>query len=170
MKVWRKKHPVITGLVTLSVILCTLTILAVVLSSPSQPASKVASDSSPAATQKIIFDVPSLFGMDIDQIKKTLGTPSDDVEPTSAQLANMGQDSDWWKTFEKDGAKLLVTYNPRTRKVVDFFISDLGDQDKERIMAAGNLKNGDSAYQLEFVKALKDPSTYTGLKVTPASR
>lgn len=156
------------GILGLFLIGSVIAVLMSVLSSPSQTSKAVVS--SAASTQKVVFNVPSLLGKDVDQIKKELGTPSDDTEPTELQLKNMSQDSEWWKTFKKDGVELLVTYNPRTRKVVDFFISDLGDQDKARIMAAGGLKNDDPACQLEFVKALKDPSTYTGLKITPAQK
>lgn len=104
-------------------------------------------------------------------MRKVLGKSVDtNLEPTKLQLKIMGQDTTWDNSFNKDEVDLLVTYNPRTRKVIDFFISDLGDQNKTRIMASGNLKNGDPTYQIEFVAALKTPTMYTGVKITPKAQ
>ncbi len=165
---WYKKRPIAVGILGFFVF---VTIIGSFASSdkPSQLNSNVGA--STTSTQKVVFDVPSLIGKNVDQIKKVLGKPVDKlVEPTKVQLEAMGQDATWDNSFEKNGVTLLITYNPRTRQVIDFFISDLGDQDKARIMAAGNLKAGDSAYILAFVKALKDPTTYTGLKITPRAK
>ncbi len=165
IQVWSKEHPMMSGILGLLLIGIVMAALVSAFSDPSQPLKDAGS--SAVSTQKVVFDVPSLLGKDVDQIKKELGTPIDDVELTELQLKNLDQAAEWSKTFEKDGVKLLVTYSSRTRKVIDFFISDLGDQNKTRIMAAGGLKNDDPAYRLEFVKALTNPAEYTGLKITP---
>ncbi len=162
---WVKRHPIVTVVIALFVIVF-------FSSSRSQPKPQTNVPASPSAVvspaQQTVFDVPSLVGKNVDQIRKILGNPVDkDIEPTKLQLEMMGQEVTWYNSFKKEGVDLLVTYDAKTRKVVDFFISDLGDQDKIRLLAAGNLKNGDPAYVLEFVKALKDPTTYTGVKITP---
>lgn len=121
-----------------------------------------------AAAQSIAFDVPALMEKNIDQIREIVGKPTDAaIEPTKLQLDVKGADAEWDNTFEKDGFTCFVTYNVRTRKVVDFFIVDPGDQNKPRIMAAGNLKPNDPAYTLKFVEMRKDPSKYTGVMITP---
>ena len=117
---------------------------------------------------KYVFDVPSLVGKNIDGVKTVLGS-SIDKEPTQQQM-NLGID-EWSLTFRKDGKELLVTYNPKTKKIIDFFISTDDPsgktKDKNHLMELGNLKESDPNYKLEFVKALKDSLSYTGVKAIP---
>lgn len=118
-----------------------------------------------------IFDVPALIGKNIDEVRTILGTPLDKelTEPSQEQL-NLGANQ-WDNTFRKDGEDLLVTFSPLTRQIVDFFIatddSSGKTQDKNHLLELGNLKEGDSRYNIEFVKTLKDPSYYTGVKAIP---
>lgn len=135
------------------------------------------SSPNPVATQEArvvaksepVFDVPSLVGKNIDQIRETLGKPTDDSpEPTKLQLDLMGNSSvEWGNNFTKNGITLLVTFNPKTRTVIDFFIPRVGDQDKASLLSAGNVQEKSSDYTIEFVKAIKNPSDFTGLKITP---
>lgn len=76
----------------------------------------------PTPVQEVttVFDIPSLLGKNVDQIKATLGSPLDDNEPTAQQLEFGAEE--WQKEFKKSGYTLLVTYNPRTRVVLDFFM------------------------------------------------
>lgn len=133
-------------------------------SAATQPAQKV---------NQYVFDVPSLIGKNIDEIRTVLGIPVDKdlTEPTALQL-EMGT-KEWNNTFKKDGVELLVTYRTTDRKVVDFFISQNGKfnstKDKESLLGQGNLNEKDSKYRIEFVKMLKDPSSFTGVKITPLS-
>lgn len=118
---------------------------------------------------KLIFDIPSLLGKNIDELKKTLGAPKDGSEPTALQL-QMGV-GEWDNSWEKDGETLLITYDPKSRKVIDFFILGVGSinstTDKEHLLTVGGLKTGQQSYKVDFVKAIKDPSQFTGVKVTP---
>jgi hypothetical protein len=117
------------------------------------------------------FDVPTLIGKNIDEIRTVLGTPQQDTEPTTQQLS--AGVKEWEKQYTKDGKGLLVTYNVATKQVVDFFITtDQTDsegltKDKQALLDIGNLKEGDATYIIEFVKALKNQSAYTGVKATP---
>lgn len=117
-----------------------------------------------------VFDVPSLIGKNVDEVREILGQPADkDVEPNQAQL-NLGT-KEWYNTFKKDDKELLVTFTPKDRKIIDFFISSYdpsgATKDKKHLLEMGNLKENDPKYAIEFVKVLKDPSSFTGIKVIP---
>lgn len=60
---------------------------------------------------KAIFDVPSLMGKNIEEIRKELGTPIDkEIEPSNLQK-KMKVDF-WDNAYEKEGNTLLITFNP----------------------------------------------------------
>ncbi len=42
--------------------------------------------------------------------------------------------------------------------------------DKDRLMAVGGIKMGDPAYDVEFVKAITNPSKFTGIKIIPVDQ
>ncbi len=115
-----------------------------------------------------VFDIPSLVGKDITGVKAALGTPKD-KEPTAQQI-KLGT-KEWSLTFEKEGKELLVTYNTASGKITDYFIGTDDPsgktKDKNHLLELGNINEGDSRYKVEFVKALKDPSVFTGVKVIP---
>mgnify|MGYP001591345051 FL=1 len=113
------------------------------------------------------FDMPSLLGKNIDEVRLVLGAPlnKDLTEPTAEQL-KLGVE-EWDNSYKKDGQELLVTFNPSTRKIVDFFLS--GDN-KAKLIEAGNLKENDSNYTIEQVKQLKNPSAITGIKIIPKKK
>lgn len=115
-------------------------------------------------TPSYLFDMPSLLGKNIDEVRLVLGTPLDKglTEPTTEQL-KLGVE-EWGNSYKKDGQELLVTFNPSTREIVDFFLS--GDN-KAKLIEAGNLIEDDSSYTVEQVKQLKNPSAITGIKVIP---
>jgi hypothetical protein len=91
-----------------------------------------------------------------------LGTPKTDTEPTKQQLESSLAD-EWDKEFEKDNESLLVTYNPKTKVVIDFFIAGT---DKKSLLAVGNLKEKDENYVIDYVEAIKNPSEITGIKIS----
>lgn len=107
-----------------------------------------------------VFDIPSLLGKDIDGVKKALGTLSSDTEPTKQQLS-MGI-TEWEKSYDKDGKSLLITYDAKTRKVKDYFISGT---EKNDLLTIGGVREEETNYTVKFVKSIKDPSTITGMKV-----
>ncbi len=120
-------------------------------------------------TQKlsIIFDVPSLIDLDIDAIIDTLGIPTYNTEPTEQQL-KLGVE-EWDKTYQKDGYELLITYNPQTRKVIDFFIPTNNSNGKtnnyNNLQEISNTLNN-SEISITPVKTLQDPNYYTGIKIS----
>jgi len=111
-----------------------------------------------------IFDVPFLVGKNIDEIRQILGTPLDKdlTEPTAQQIELGG--SEWDNSYKKDGQDLLITFDASSRKIIDFFLD--GD-DKSKLLEIGNLKENASSYTIEPVKAIKDPSVITGIKIIP---
>ncbi len=112
---------------------------------------------------KPAFDVPSLIGKSIDEVRGVLGKPDDrEPEPTKLQL-QIGVD-EWFNSYEKDGQELMVTFNPRNRVVIDFFLT--GDS-KAVLMQIANLREGDSAYRVEVIQAINAPGQITGIKVVP---
>lgn len=114
------------------------------------------------------FDVPSLIGKNIDEIKNILGAPVNDIEPSKMQL-EYGVD-EWDKTFKKNGFELLVTYNPTTKKIIDFFIPTNDPSgsttNTDNLLIIGNLKRNSTNYKIENVKTIKDPSLFTGIKIS----
>lgn len=124
----------------------------------------------PQAQASVVFDLETLTGKNIDQIKTVLGQPKDGSlsEPNADQVA-LGT-TQWDNTFEKDGYELLVTFNPDTRSVIDFFLAtnDPSGMTKD-IQSLKQMLNVESTsnYTVEPVKTIKDPTSYTGVKATP---
>lgn len=117
-----------------------------------------------------VFDVPSLLDKNINEIKLALGTPKYDTEPTKLQIS-MGV-TEWDKTWNKDRASLIVTYDFKTKNVIDFFISDISEgatRNKNLLLNLGGLNNNQTQYQLKFVEVVNPPTPglYTGVIVTP---
>lgn len=113
-----------------------------------------------------VFDVPSLFGKNIDEVRQILGTPTDVQREPPRNLPR--EFNEWENSFNKNGYDLLVTYNFKTRRVVDFFIQHPNGQtrDKELLMDLTNVSDTSSIYTLKFVPVLNNPNYYTGLIVT----
>ena len=127
-----------------------------------------ASTNNQKATIKVIFDVSSLIGKNIDEIRKILGKPSDkEIEPTKLQM-KMKFDS-WDNSFEKDRHSLLVTFNPQNRQVVDFFIGTTEPSgctsDYSDLLQICNVTNENSKYSIEPVPTIKDNTKFTGIKI-----
>lgn len=116
--------------------------------------------------QKIVFDVPALFNKNIDEVKSVLGTPKNDTELTELQMK--GSD-EWSKEFEKEGYTLTVTYRAKSRLVTDFFVSATDkiyeSGNKTKMLKLTNTQENNKAYSVEFVKAIKDPSKFTGILI-----
>ncbi|MFA5129734.1 MAG: hypothetical protein WC477_02310 [Patescibacteria group bacterium] len=116
-----------------------------------------------------VFDVPSLVGKNIDGVIVALGSPTSGTEPTALQLQS--GTTEWDKSWDKNGTSLLVTYNLKTKKVVDFFVGTTDPsgltKDKQQLLTLTGTREGQSSYVVEFVQALKSPGSYTGIKITP---
>lgn len=136
----------------------------------SNPASTKTKTATPAVTAtptpKFIFDVPSLFGKNIDEIRTILGEPADKelTESTQEQLS-LGA-TQWTNTFKKDEYELQVTFNPSSRKIIDFFACpSSGYVDQNKLMEVSNTKENASNYTIKPVKELKNPNNITGITI-----
>lgn len=118
----------------------------------------------------VVFDVEALYGKNIDEIRAVLGEPTDGeyTNPTAQQLA-LGT-KEWSNSFKKDKYELLVTYDVASKKVIDFFVEtddpSGATKDTKKLEKILNVENSTN-FTIEPVKALKDPSVYTGIKVVP---
>lgn len=105
------------------------------------------------------FDVPSLIGKNIDEVKAILGKPTDYTAPTKQQLA---LSSIWDMGYTKDDVNLLITYSPKNKIITDFFIDG---SDKNKLLTQGNLQENNDNYKVEFVKNVMKPDEITGVKI-----
>lgn len=120
-----------------------------------------------------VFDLEGLYGKNIDEIKTILGTPSSDTEPRDLQVNATSEDQlakEWDKTWEKDGYELFITYDVASRQVIDFFVptndpsgGTSNINTLREVVSAESLTN----FTIEPVKAIKDPTLYTGIKIIP---
>lgn len=123
---------------------------------PTQP---VAESQQAPEKPKAIFDVPSLIGKSIDEVKGILGEPTKYTAPTKQQLEVFPI---WDMEYTKDDTNLLVTYNPKSKVITDFFMDG---SDQQRLLALGNLQEKSDNYIVETVKAITKPSEITGIKI-----
>ncbi len=160
--------------VIVTVVMSIILLSAIGGGSSKQPAQPQASTPNASESVKVnfIFDVPSLIGKNIDQVRQVLGQPIDgkQIEPTAQQLEKGV--TEWNNTWERGNVSLVITYNPTTRVITDYFV-DTDDQsgvtkNKKRLLEEGNLSDNASNYRLEYVKAIKDPNSFTGVKIIPA--
>lgn len=128
------------------------------------------SDTVPQPKPQPVFDVPSLIGKDIDEIRQILGKPTDErlTEPPPETIKKF--DDEWDNRFSKNGYKLLVVFSPKTRQVVDFFFPTNDPSQKTRdvqsLMHLTGVSEMDSLYTVERVPVQGSPSEYTGIIIT----
>ena len=130
------------------------------------------SSQTPVPITQPIFDVPSLTGKDLTEIKTALGEPTRDSTPPPLAVQE-GLDS-WEIYWEKEGQDLSVSYHPTTKKITEFFIGTNdpsgATKDTDRLLKIGNLKSDDPRYKVKFVPVLNaynDLGSYTGVKIIP---
>lgn len=167
---WYKKHPVASGFIVLFVLGLVMSIFSANSDLQQHRARITAQDGAKEAKQ--VFDVPSLFGKSLGDMKTILGTPKEETQPPKLQVQN-GTTGEEYVSWEKDGAKLTVTYVYKTKKIVDFFVSvddpSGATRDKALLLGVGGLKEGDLRYTMKFVEVINPPTPglYTGVTVTP---
>lgn len=160
---WVNSHKILSVFIGVIGFLIIFSIL-----TPSSPKTSVVTENKVSVSeQKVVFDVPSLFNKNIDQVIQVLGTPESYPEPTQEQI-KLGTKT-WEKTFKKDGFELLVTYEIQSKKVTDFFVSANDEiyenRDKTKLLQLTNTKENISGYSVEFVKAMKDATRFTGILI-----
>jgi len=149
---------VLTGLISLFVI---IVMISGGSSSTTTPTTSNGSVKTNTPAQKVVYDIPSYMGKNADEVKALLGTPKSTYEP-NAQQASAGVD-EGSIDYEKDGQPLLITYNSKTRAIIDFFLEG---SDENKMYASGNLNKKSNDYLTEAVKQANDSSKITGLKAS----
>lgn len=124
------------------------------------------------------FDIPSLFGKNIDEIRKVLGQPTNqnieapkDTLDKQKQLGESYVMETWDNTFKSGGFEMSVEFFIKDHSVKNFFVGANDPsgvtKNKQKLLLIGNLSENDPRYTVEFVKAKVDPSSFTGLIITP---
>ncbi len=127
---------------------------------------EVAAGRSPRpADVKVVFNVPSLIGKSIDEVKAILGEPVYASPQVPPEVLRPG-DEDATCTFENDEQLLLVTFRARSRRVIDFFLE--GD-DADLLRKRAGVANDGDTYQVRNVRAL-NATGITGIVITPTKR
>ena len=84
---------------------------------------------------QVTFDIPSLIGKNIDQVRKVLGK-SDDTSPDPSRPSVEA----YTNHYHKNGQHLLIDFDPHTRKITRLSIhSDISYDKLEDVMKIGNL-------------------------------
>jgi hypothetical protein len=116
-----------------------------------------------SAHSPALFELETLVGKSIDDIRAALGQPTDS-EPEPSALQHEMDFSEWNNTFDVSGHEVLVTFNPQTRQVIDLFVDG---SDATTLYHRWGLNRTSPLYTLEPVKSLRDPSQITGIKIVP---
>ena len=122
------------------------------------------------------FNYDVLLTKNIDEIRIILGAPLD-TNPEPSDLNNYavgGQGIEKWDNIfhNKEGKELLATFNPKTRSLIDLFVSTRDPKgytnNKQELLDIYGIDKNSSQYTLEFVKTIAkndSNSNYTGIKI-----
>jgi hypothetical protein len=118
-----------------------------------------------------IFDVPYLLDKPIPSLRKALGRPSVDTEPTEGD--GKAEIKEWHKAWSRGMLTLEVTYRPADGQATAFLLKtddpSGATNDTSRLLALGGIREGDARYKVEFVEAKSGSGKYAGVKVIPTS-
>lgn len=113
---------------------------------------------------KCVFNLPALKGKNIDAVTKSLGKPSEELNPTELEIKNHITGN---KFFIRGKYVLDVEYFADSKKVESYFLGEKNIViDYKPLIAIGNLINT-TDYYIEPVRAQKDHAKFTGIKITP---
>jgi hypothetical protein len=116
-----------------------------------------------------VFDVPSLIGFNIDSIRKILGHPNtsiETVEPSKKEVQSGIKE--WTNYFDRGVYELEVRFNPKTRRVINFWMSSRDsanhDNEYEQLLSFCNLQEDNSKYSIE--KSILNDNKLAGIIIT----
>ena len=124
----------------------------------------------PALTLNRAFDVPALIGMNADQIAKPLTgqsiRPDHNLTPRDLPTG----DTEAIYTYWHDTTALVVSYNPTTLKVNNFFLKTKHGltADYTSLLKLANVSQYDKRLSIEPIASVANPQLYTGVKLVPA--
>ncbi len=114
---------------------------------------------------QVTFDVPALIGKNIDEVRKVLGKPSSPIanriEPSNPK------EETFENTFEKNGEKLFVDFNTKSRRIFRLSIFPSEDYDNLKdIMKIGNLDAiKTQQYYLEGRHPILSNTAFSGIDI-----
>jgi hypothetical protein len=140
---------------------------------PDQPATQANQPAKSVSETKptqptYVFDIPSLLGKNIEELRQTLGEPVDKQKDLTPQQLSLGG-AVWWNEWDKDGYHLTAEFDANTRKVKNLFIDFKEGQDRKNpdlLLPVGNLNKKSTSYKIDPVKEIKNPGYYTGITIT----
>ena len=124
----------------------------------------------PPLTVNRAFDVPALLGMNANQIAKPLTgqTIRPDHDRTPRDLPTGATEAIY--TYWHDTTALVVSYNPATLKVSNFFLKTKHGliSDYTTLLKLANVSQYDKRMSIEPMTSVDNPRLYTGVKLVPA--
>ena len=125
---------------------------------------------SPAVTQvtpviKRAFDVPSLLGMNANQIARPLVNqamrPDRDTLPAGTTEASY--------TYWRDSTGLVVNYDPKTLRVNNFVVTNRSGHTSnyEALLKLAGVSKYDKRMTVEPISDANNPKLYSGVRVIP---
>ena len=124
----------------------------------------------PPLTVNRAFDVPALLGMNANQIAKPLTgqTIRPDHDRTPRDLPTGATEAIY--TYWHDTTALVVSYNPATLKVSNFFLKTQHGliSDYTTLLKLANVSQYDKRMSIEPMASVDNPRLYTGVKLVPA--
>ena len=132
-----------------------------------------ATSEAPSATRALTlnraFDVPALIGMNADQIAKPLTgrTIRPDHDRTPRDLPTGATEALY--TYWRDTTALVVSYNPTTLKVNNFFLKTKHGltSDYTSLLKLANVSQYDKRLSIEPMASVGNPQLFTGVKLVP---
>ena len=124
----------------------------------------------PPLTVNRAFDVPALLGMNANQIAKPLTgqTIRPDHDRTPRDLPTGATEAIY--TYWHDTTALVVSYNPATLKVSNFFLKTKHGliSDYTTLLKLANVSQYDKRMSIEPMASVDNPRLYTGVNLVPA--
>ena len=123
----------------------------------------------PAMKLDRAFDVPALLGLNANQIAQPLTgkTIRPDHDRTPRELASGATEAIY--TYWRDTTALVVSYNPETLHVNNYFIKTKHGltPDYATLLKLGNISKYDKRMSIEPIASADNPQLFTGVKVVP---
>lgn len=129
-------------------------------------------ETNPKETEKpaveVVFDVPSLFGLNIDEVRNKLVDDAKKAE-LQADEAKYSQFETEEDLYESDGFALIVNFRKEDRMVTSFFISKVDEAFSEaemsHVLQSFGLAGNVTEYTTKPQEALAFPGEFAGIRV-----
>jgi len=112
-----------------------------------------------------VWDVSTFVGLPIDGAKGILGAPRSETTTDPSQSQSI---------WNREEATLTATWKPTNKRVTEWALVSrdedhaVSEDNRASLLTAGNLKDGDPRYSVDYIEAPNRPLFYTGVKIVPA--